>query len=177
MQLIVLILVCVEVAHCIYHTKSMGRKYKHHGGEIKAKPHEMGHPDVTTLDQLKGSRIIRFLVPDDRSHVGLDNQDGVRANQDGGHGNQDDNQDGNHGNKDDNLGNQDGRSFDKPTEHQWRPLARITHSRSAHGSRPRKMRQARGQRSIIIKVLQLPVENPHSLSRYLSRPRPNAQSQ
>ncbi len=60
------------------------------------------------------------------------------------------------------------------------PLQNIrsfTTSRSAHAGRPRKIRHGRkrhGHRSVLLKVLELPVEHPKSLKKSPSLPRPNA---
>ncbi len=53
----------------------------------------------------------------------------------------------------------------------------FTTSRSAHGGRPRKIRHGRkrhGHRSVLMKVLELPVEDPKQLAKFPSLPQPDA---
>ena len=50
----------------------------------------------------------------------------------------------------------------------------FTVSRSAYGGRPKRNRKSHGQRSVLVKVLELPVEDPRSLRKYPSLPQPDA---
>ncbi len=144
MKIALIVLLCVGVAHSIYHTESMGRKHKHHD-KIQAKQHHKGHRQVTRQSQLKQfKKFFHFLDGDD-------SQDG-------------------------NDGNYGGGPADS-TAHQWRHHEKshhFTHFRSVHDKRPRKMRQTRGQRSVIVKVLELPISDPRSLKTPPSLPQPNA---
>ncbi len=57
-------------------------------------------------------------------------------------------------------------------------LHKIRHavSRSVHDGRKRRHRKSKGQRSILVKVLELPVEDPRSLAKFPILPQPDAQN-